>query len=117
MEQKWYRATQHALGILDICNPMHNYSDPVNVQTRSTRDANANLIASYDILAHPVMALNVVNLKRKYRWLLNGTQREQRRIHNATGVSPKLLHMIFQITHLTHELEGVRDNFPGSRRG
>lgn len=82
--------------------------DIANVQTGSTRNANANLMASYDILAQPVMRLDVKKSFRTYKWLLNGSQQDQLRIHDATGVSAKLLHILYQITYLTTNFSVVR---------
>ena len=44
---------------------------------------------------------------RTYKWLLNGTSEEQCQIHDATGVSPKLLHILYQVTFLATNLVNV----------
>jgi hypothetical protein len=40
------------------------------------------------------------NIKDLFPWLLAGTSEEVRKIHDTTGVCPKLLHIYSQITHL-----------------
>lgn len=86
--------------ILDISDPGYRYWKPENVQSSAARVANANRVAFIDILALLVTPLKAEDNDRMYAWLLEGTEREVRKIHDATGLSPKLLHTFAQITHL-----------------
>lgn len=58
----------------------------------------------YDILCQVVCPLNLEEVKNQYPWLLEGNEREVRRIVGLTGMAPKLLHTIGQISHLAARL-------------
>lgn len=107
--QRWMEGVQNAIKILDYSNPSISYNDPINVQANSIRTANANLVASYLILALPVVPLEspLCKVKHKFVWLINGTQNENLRIHAGTGLSPKLLHIYSQITSLCAHITKV----------
>jgi len=105
--QRWVEGIRSAIEILDQSDPGFHYHNPVNVQNSSVRTSNANLIASFDIVARPVMPLKLKNTNSKFMWLLHGTYDEQRRIHGGTGVSPKLLHIFSQITLLAVNITKV----------
>ena len=77
------------------------------MQSSIARIANANRVAFIDILALIVTPLKAEGNDRMYSWLLEGTEREVRKIHDATGLSPKLLHTFAQITHLAARLMEV----------
>lgn len=104
--QRWIEGQRTALEILDQSNPSYIFNDPANVQNNSTRTSNANLIASFEIVTRPVMPLDT-NPISKFKWLVNGSDDEQRRIHGGTGVSPKLLHIIAHITNFAAKITEV----------
>lgn len=101
---KWYRGARTAKLVLDKSDPGYRYQRPVNVQSSHARHVLGNLIAMYDILCQVVCPLNLEEVKNQYPWLLEGNEREVRRIVGLTGMSPKLLHTIGQISHLAARL-------------
>lgn len=101
---KWYRGARTAKLVLDRSDPGYRYQRPVNVQSSHARHVLGNLIAMYDILCQVVCPLNLEEVKNQYPWLLEGNEREVRRIVGLTGLSPKLLHTIGQISHLAARL-------------
>ena len=105
---RWQDAAEIAKTILDNTDPGYRYWEKQNVQCSAARTANANWIALVGILAQPVSKLKLEDTDRLYAWLLEGTEREIRKIHGGTGVSPKLLHTYAQITHLCARLEKVQ---------
>lgn len=96
----WFRGAHLARQILDHSDPGYRYWKPRNVQCSKVRAANANWAALACILAQPVTPLGIEGNDRNFNWLLQGTEREVRTIHGGTGLSPKLLHIYAQITHL-----------------
>lgn len=105
----WYLGAQLARSILDNTDPGYRYWKVQNVQCTSARIANANWAALACILAQPVIPLNFEDTKRTFSWLLQGTERDVRKIHGGTGLCPKLLHTFSQVTHLTARMVEVSD--------
>ena len=107
---KWYQGARTAKLVLDKSDPGHRYHRPINVQSSHARQVLGNLIAMYDILSQVVCPLILDEIKNQYSWLLEGTEREVRRIVGLTGLSPKLLHIIGQISHLAARLNRDPDS-------
>jgi hypothetical protein len=100
-EQRWLAGSRAAKKILFNSDPGYGYWKLENVQSNSARISNANWVAYVDISAQPVTPLKIEDIDRAYSWLLTGSEKECRKIHGATGVCPKVLHIFAQITHLT----------------
>jgi hypothetical protein len=104
---RWQEAARIAKTILDASDPGYRYWKNENVQCTSARVANANWAAFVEILAQPVSPLKFDKTDRLCSWLLEGTEKEARRIHGGTGLSPKLLHIYGQITYLCARMAEV----------
>lgn len=100
MTPRWFEAAQVAKIIMEKTDPGFRYWHAYNVQCTSARLSNANMLAFVDMMALAVRPLNHKETENCHPWLLEGTERESRRIYGGTGLSPKLLHMFGQITHL-----------------
>jgi hypothetical protein len=86
-------------------DPGSRYYKPMNVQAASARISNANMLAFVNILCQPVMPLSMFDeTDNGHPWLLEGSAREMRCIYGGTGLCPKLLHMLGQITHLCKKM-------------
>ncbi|KAL8714149.1 MAG: hypothetical protein Q9220_001877 [cf. Caloplaca sp. 1 TL-2023] len=109
-EPKWYRGVRTAKKILDNSDPGYRYWKPGNVQSSNARLSNGSLIALYDITSQPMMPLEAAEEKCPYSWLLEGTEKDVRKIHGLTGMSSKLLHSYAQITHLAARLKQEPDS-------
>ena len=77
------------------------------MQSSNARISGGNKVASYDIFSQTVMPLDQAESKASYSWLLEGSERDVRKIHGLTGLSAKLLHTFAQITHLAAQLKEV----------
>ncbi len=77
------------------------------MQSNRARIGNANWIAYTDICAQPVTPLAEESTLKLFQWLLEGSKKDVHKIHDATGVCSKLLHMFSQITHLAALLQKV----------
>ncbi|KAK2590046.1 hypothetical protein QQS21_012274 [Conoideocrella luteorostrata] len=56
-----------------------------------------------------VTLLEDKHITESFQWLLEGTWLEARRIHNITGLCPKLLHIFAQVTHISGRLAKMPD--------
>ncbi|KFY16397.1 hypothetical protein V492_01382 [Pseudogymnoascus sp. VKM F-4246] len=106
----WYRGARLAKSILDHSDPGYRYWKATNVQSSTARLANANWTAFACILAQPVTPLKREEDDNSFSWLLEGTEREVRKIHGSTGLCPKLLHTFAQITHLSTRIMECPDS-------
>ncbi|KAF2663148.1 hypothetical protein BT63DRAFT_461526 [Microthyrium microscopicum] len=97
---RWFEAAQVAKSIMAVTDPGYRYWHPTRVQQSSARLSNANMLGFVDIMAHCVRPLNSRETESCHPWLLEGSEKECRRIYGGTGLSPKLLHMFGQITHI-----------------
>ena len=107
-EPQWYKGTRVAKLILDNSDPGYRYWKAEYVQSNNARISCGNQVASYDIFSQTVMPLEQEESKASYSWLLEGSERDVRKIHGLTGLSSKLLHIFAQITHLAGQLKEVR---------
>lgn len=83
-----------------ITDPGYRYWKPCNVQSSAARLSNANMAAYVDIMSQPLTPLTEQITDNCHPWLLEGQKKETVTINGGTGVSPKLLHIFGQITHL-----------------
>lgn len=98
---RWLEGARTACKILDATDPGYRYYQANNVQVSSARIGNAINIARFAIFGLPFTPLDIEHTnKKKFGWLLYGTEAEVHRIHGASGYSRKLLHIWAQITHL-----------------
>ncbi|KAM5464524.1 hypothetical protein MferCBS49748_005408 [Microsporum ferrugineum] len=100
-EPNWMLAARLAKSILDNSDPGFRYWQPGNTQYSAARHGYANWIALACILGELVTPLASRGNPNAYGWLLAGTQKESWKIHGSTGLCPKLLHIISQITYLS----------------
>lgn len=112
LNPKWRQGTKVAKKILDTTDPGHRYWKAENVQSSAARQSFANRVAFIDILAQAVAPLQPVDDERLYGWLLEGTKAGVMRIHGCTGLSPKLLHTLAQVTHLSALMAEVNNSIP-----
>ena len=102
---RWLEGALLGSDLLDNSDPACRYNNPSNVQVNAAWVSNATLIARAAIFAQPLTGLDESKTANKFLWLLHGDKHEERRIHGASGLSPKLLHMWNQATHLCARLE------------
>lgn len=108
-EPNWMLAARLAKSILDNSDPGFRYWQPGNTQYSAARHGYANWIALACILGELVTPLASRGNPNAYGWLLAGTQKESWKIHGSTGLCPKLLHIISQITYLSVLVKEVSD--------
>ncbi|KAK2735816.1 hypothetical protein FQN57_001093 [Myotisia sp. PD_48] len=101
----WLIAAHLAKSILDDTDNGPSYQKPVNIQSTAARVAHRNWVALACILAEPITPLPSGQDEHTFKWLLAGTERETRQIQGGTGLCPKLLHILSQITYLTAMLK------------
>ncbi|KAK2831934.1 hypothetical protein FQN49_007019, partial [Arthroderma sp. PD_2] len=97
----WIIAARVAKSILDKSDPGSRYWKSDNTQYSAARRGYANWVALACILSELVTPLAPGGDTNAYGWLLAGTQKESWKIHGGTGLCPKLLHIISQITYLS----------------
>jgi hypothetical protein len=100
LKPRWWRGIKEAKVVMAETDPGLRYYNHQNVQCSTARTSNANMIAYVDILSLVVFTLDPKETEVCHPWLLQDTPRNIRRIYGGTGLSPKLLHMLGQITHL-----------------
>lgn len=100
-EPNWILAARLAKSILDNSDPGYRYWRPDNTQYSAARHGYANWVALACILSELVTPLASRGNPNAYGWLLAGTQKESWKINGGTGLCPKLLHIISQITYLS----------------
>ncbi|KAI8625002.1 fungal-specific transcription factor domain-containing protein, partial [Xylariaceae sp. FL1651] len=103
-EPHWLRGAYLAKEILDRTDPGYRYWKLENVQVSKARASNGNIVAQTCILAQIVLPLRRNDSHSGFGWLLEGSAKEVRRIR-STGLSPKLLHIFYQITSLCNRLK------------
>lgn len=106
-EPQWYRGLKALKHLLDKSDPGYRYQKPGNVQSSFMRYFMSNVQAQNEIFCQVASRLDLTQDECPYPWLLEGSYKEVRRIIGPTGLSPKLLHVFAQITHLTAELMKV----------
>lgn len=87
------------------------------MQSSRARIGNANWVAYTDICAQPVTPLTEESTQNLFPWLLEGSKEEVHKIHDATGVCSKLLHMFSQVTYFAALLQKVRAAGQANRLG
>lgn len=90
--------------VLDKSDPGFRFNSPFNVQSSKARKYLGNKIAFNEILCSLAAPLPEEKKKCPYPWLLEGNEREVRRIDGLNGLAAKLLHTYAQITHMTRRV-------------
>ena len=90
--------------ILDKSDPGYRFNSPYNVQSSKARKYLGNKIAFNEILCSVAAPLPEDKKKCPYPWLLEGNEREVRRIDGLNGLAAKLLHTYAQITHMANRV-------------
>ncbi|KAH8810705.1 fungal-specific transcription factor domain-containing protein [Xylogone sp. PMI_703] len=116
-EPAWYRASRLAEQILDKSDPLYRYRFPSNVQCSGARNQFGNKIALYNIMSATMWPLNSEEERCPFVWLLEGDERELRKINGCTGLSPRLVHSFAQITHLSMKLYKDPNRLTAQRLG
>lgn len=101
---QWLTGSRTAKKVLDLSDPGYLYQHPENVQYGNVRRFMGGKAALVDIFCAVTAPLQPPQSKCPYPWLLEGTEREVRRIDGLNGLCPRLLHTYAQITHLTERL-------------
>ena len=100
---KWYTGYHMANTILANTNPGYKYHAPANVQYSQARRYIGTKAALQIILAEVFGPLEH-HAKCPHSWLLTGDETALRKIDGLIGLSPKLLHLYAQITHLSSRI-------------
>ena len=103
----WLTGNQTAKMVLDKSDPGYRYMNPMNVQSSKARRYIGNKAALADIFCSVAAPLATKESACPYPWLLEGNEREVRRIDGLNGLAPKLLHTYAQITHLATRIAAV----------
>jgi hypothetical protein len=112
LRPRWWRGIRQAKVVMRDTDPGYRYWSHINVQCSTARTSNANMIAYVDILSLVVYPLDAKETEICHPWLLQDREHNIRRIYGGTGLSPKLLHIFGQITHLCAKLvEDVDSDF------
>lgn len=100
----WFRATHLAEQVLAKSDPLYRYHFPINVQCSRARVQLGNKIALYNIMSATAWPLELEGEACPFTWLLEGSERDRRKVVGCTGCSPHLMHTYVQITHLSAKL-------------
>lgn len=101
---EWLTGNRTAKRVLDLSDPGYKFQHPENVQYSNVRRYMGGKAALVDIFCSVMAPLETIPKECPYSWLLEGTEREIRKIDGLNGLSPKLLHMYAQVTHLSSRL-------------
>lgn len=101
---KWYSGNKLVKYLLDKSDPGYQYHNPVNVQSTNNRYCMSHYQMKSLILSDTCAPLEDPGEENPFSWLLEGSEREVRRITGLLGCCPKLLHMLSQITHMSWQL-------------
>ncbi|KAL8928156.1 MAG: hypothetical protein Q9208_001866 [Pyrenodesmia sp. 3 TL-2023] len=101
MTPEWLTENQIATVVLDKSDPGYRFNSPSNVQSSKARKCLGKKIAFNEILCSVAAPLPEEKKKCPYPWLLEGNEKEVRRIDGLNGLAAKLLHTYAQITHMT----------------
>lgn len=101
---EWLTGNRMAKTVLDLSDPGYRYHHPKNVQYSNVRRYMGGKAALVDIFCSVMAPLEPVQGPCPFPWLLEGTEREVRKIDGLNGLAPKLLHIYAQVTHLSARL-------------
>jgi hypothetical protein len=104
---RWLEGARVASQLLTESDPGRRYWEPENVQVNDTRRSDNVIVARTAILGMLMLRLDKTQTKKQFGWLLRGQREHVFQIHGMLGFSPKLLHMIFQITRTAAGLSKV----------
>jgi hypothetical protein len=106
---RWYRSGKLAEYILGKSDPAYNYARPENVQFSRARFAFGQLFCLDNVMSDCVYPLDLDQDRVSFSWLLEGSEKDQRKIVGMTGLSAKLMHYFAKITFLSARLFKVRN--------
>jgi hypothetical protein len=101
---KWYRCGTLAEEVLSRSNPAFLYAQPRNVQCTYARTQLSALFALSNVFSDCLFPLDTSAKKCSWSWLMQGTEREQRKITGMNGLCPKLIHVLAKSTFLAAKL-------------
>ncbi|KAK6342520.1 hypothetical protein TWF718_007923 [Orbilia javanica] len=98
----WYKAVLLAKKVLDRSDPGYGSGRPENVQESNARRRINNEVAFCEILSSVFAPIGEVYLVEEcpYTWLWRGNERKLTRIEGNTGMCPKVLFILGQITYV-----------------
>ncbi|KAK0744873.1 fungal-specific transcription factor domain-containing protein [Apiosordaria backusii] len=97
---KWYRGAKLAERCLAQSNPATRCQSRDNAQTTRVRSQLGIRVCLDSVLSDCVHPLDPNTEVDHYNWLIQGTERERRRIDGFAGLSHDLMHYFAKITHL-----------------
>lgn len=101
---KWYQGNRAVKYLLDKSDPGYRYRDPINVQSSVNRYIMSHYQMKSLILSETCSPLEPGAEESVFPWLLEGNEKEVRRITGLAGCCAKVLHMFAQITQLCAQL-------------
>ncbi|KAJ9501519.1 hypothetical protein H2202_003313 [Exophiala xenobiotica] len=110
---KWYQGDLAVKYLLDSSDPGYRYKYPINVQSSKNRYVMSHYQMKSLILSDTCAPLMPDSIEgHPYSWLLEGNEKEVRRVTGLAGCSAKILHIFTQITRLCSQLQENPDSIP-----
>lgn len=97
---RWYQGEKLIKTLLDKSDPGYRFRHPENVQSSMNRYVMSHYRMKSLILSDTCAPLEDEYDENAYSWLLEGNEKEVRRITGLAGCCAKLLHVYAQITRL-----------------
>ena len=107
---KWYQASMAVKALLELSDPGYYYQHPINVQSTVNRYCMSMYQMKSLILSDTCAPLKDDADEQAFRWMLEGNEREVRRITGLAGCCAKILHVFTQITRLCKQLNDNPDS-------
>ncbi|KAJ9622203.1 hypothetical protein H2204_011635 [Knufia peltigerae] len=114
---KWYQGDLAVKYLLDKSDPGYRYNHPVNVQSTNNRYVMSHYQMKSLILSDTCAPLKPDTEDHAYSWLLEGNEKEVRRVTGLAGCCAKILHIFTQITRLCWRLRENPDSVPIQKAG
>ena len=101
---KWYQGSKAVKHLLELSDPGYYYRHPTNVQSTTNRYYMSHYQMKNLIMSDTCAPLEDDTDEHAFRWLLEGNEKEVRRITGLAGCCAKVLHIFSQITRLCKQL-------------
>lgn len=101
---KWYQGAKAVKKLLEASDPGYHYQHPMNVQSTTNRYHMGLYQVKNLILSDTCAPLGAHIEETAFQWLLEGNEREVRRIAGLAGCCAKILHIFTQITRLCRQI-------------
>lgn len=109
---KWYQGNLAVKYLLDKSDPGYQYKHPINVQSTNNRYVMSHYQMKSLILSDTCAPLKPDTEEYPFRWLLEGNEKEVRRVTGLAGCCAKVLHVFTQITRLCSQLQDNPNSIP-----